>query len=75
MALWGTLDQADNAPKYTTSAENGDKGADDFGTTVFGVSTVEATVAGDVTPGWVKACRGYWRSHWTSNTRNFGCYV
>jgi hypothetical protein len=58
MALWGTLDQADNAPKYTTSAENGDKGADDFGTTVFGVSTVEATVAGDVTPGWVKRVVG-----------------
>ena len=58
MALWGKLDQADNAPKFTTSAENGDKGADDYGTTVFGVSTVEAKVAGDVAPGWVKRVTG-----------------
>jgi len=57
MALWGLTDAGASAPKYTTSAENGNKGSDDFGTTVFGVDTVEAGLAG-VTPGWVKRVAG-----------------
>lgn len=58
MALWAKTDAAPSAPKYTTSAENGDKGADDFGTTVFGVDTAEAQAqraeGTPVSPGWVK---------------------
>lgn len=57
MALWGLTDASGSAPKFTTSAENGNKGADDFGTTVFGVDTTEAGLAG-VTPGWVKRIEG-----------------
>lgn len=62
MALWGTLDQADNAPKYTTTAADGNKGSDDFGTTVFGVDPAEsqaARAAGTpVSHGWVHRTTG-----------------
>lgn len=62
MALWAKTDASGSAPKYTTSADNGDKGADDFGTTVFGVDTAESQAqraeGTPVSPGWVKRVAG-----------------
>jgi len=63
MALWGLTDASGSAPKFTTSAENGNKGADDFGTTVFGVDVAEAQEVrddnnGGVAPGWVRKTTG-----------------
>ena len=62
MALWAKTDASASAPKYTTSAENGNKGADDFGTTVFGVDANEAQAqraeGTPVSPGWVKRVAG-----------------
>jgi len=63
MALWGTLDQADNAPKFTTTAASGNTGSQDFGTVVFGVDVAEAQEVrddnnGGVAPGWVRKTTG-----------------
>jgi len=63
MALWGLTDASGSAPKFTTSAENGNKGSDDFGTSVFGVDAAESVAArgddkGSVAPGWVKKTTG-----------------
>ena len=59
MALWGKRDQLSDVPKFTTSAEDGNKGADDYGTKVFGVDAAEAATAGEgTTQGWVKVTTG-----------------
>lgn len=63
MPLWGLTDAAGSAPKYTTTAANGNKGSDDFGTTVFGVDAAESVAArgddkGSVAPGWVRKVTG-----------------
>jgi hypothetical protein len=62
MALWGLTDASGSAPKFTTSAENGDKGSDDFGVTVFGVDTEESlaqrAIGTPVSPGWVSRTTG-----------------
>lgn len=63
MALWGLTDASGSAPKFTTSAENGNRGSADFGTVVFGVDEDESVAArgdgkGSVAPGWVRKTTG-----------------
>lgn len=63
MALWGLTDASGSAPKYTTTAANGNTGSQDFGTVVFGVDENESQAArsdgkGSVAPGWVRKVTG-----------------
>lgn len=63
MALWGLTDAGASAPKFTTDAASGLKGAGEFGNNVFGVDTAEAVEArddskGSVAPGWVRVTTG-----------------
>ena len=57
MALWGSNDQLNNVPKFTTNAATGESGQDEYGTTVFGVDATEAGVAG-TTSGWIRKTEG-----------------
>lgn len=62
MALWGKLDQADNAPKFTAVASTGETGVDAYRKNVegevevLGVSVLESgegNMPAINTPGWV----------------------
>lgn len=58
MPLWGKINQANNAPKYS-SDDKGNTGVDQFDVTVFGLdSTEQPALDGSVHTGWVRRVAG-----------------
>lgn len=58
MPLWGKINQANNAPKYS-SDDKGNTGVDQFDTTVFGVDDAEISALNGAThTGWVRRVLG-----------------
>lgn len=60
MALWGSKDQANNAPKYTVSAGTNANGSVLFGSTPTGVFGVDTTEAGITTGDGKKVAHAGW---------------
>lgn len=59
MALWGNQDQANNAPKFVVSANNGQTGVQQFGNTVFAANPAEvAATPASFHAGWVRITEG-----------------
>lgn len=49
MALWGEINQANNAPKFVTNSGNGNTGIQDYGSEIIFVTGTEGY---PVPPGW-----------------------
>lgn len=57
MSLWGSNDQADNAPKSAVD-DKSNTGTDQFGNTVFGVDAAEVAAGTAAHSGWVRRTEG-----------------
>lgn len=59
MSLWGSKDQANNAPKYKILPNSPNTGIDLYGTKVVGLDDGETAASGNVAhSGWVRVERG-----------------
>lgn len=57
MAQWGKNDQLSDVPKFAVD-DKGNTGADEYGTTVFGVDAAEVAAGNAPHCGWVRRTEG-----------------
>lgn len=58
MSLWGSIDQANNAPKYKIQPNSPNTGIELYGTTVVGLDNGEVAGGNQSHPGWIRVERG-----------------
>lgn len=58
MSLWGKIDQANNAPKYSIIDNSPNTGIQLYGTKVVGLDPGEVASGNATHPGWVRVKRG-----------------